>query len=184
MTAELKFGDIQLDPVRIPDHRMNDELALLAKELKTEMVGHFTHSYYAERPMMEAIYKGFRCKIVGLTHGNGGLSVSIVLLMPKSTRFNLRLQNVVGVRINHYVDLERTEAEPVYNMTDEIAFRVLHPVIHYELLRSGLDYLLTITDDRITLTAYHAYQHKLYLDLLDLLIIMASTLMEIANLVI
>lgn len=175
------YGHDGLSPIPVPQNRTNEELEKLAARLGATLEGRFSLSW-TSKPQIRAKYAGLTVHVIGLSTGYGGetgTAISIMLKLPKPTPYSMKVQNVTSVRICFFTDLEQTDGVPVYNMDDDIARKVLPPETHQMLLLSGLPFNLIIVNDRVVLTVYGSYQHEVYLELLEILSRVCTSLMEV-----
>ncbi|MGI6344356.1 MAG: hypothetical protein ACOX18_04725 [Bacillota bacterium] len=177
-----KYRDVSFNPRRISQPKANAEMRILAEKLGGEMQGRWWVAIPGAWPsIVGGSYRGYPVKVTGLFHmmpGDRAHSVSLILSLPAETEHHLKLQNFVSVRFAFYVDLEQTDGMPTYSMDDELAEKLLPPEIHAKLVHSGLDFVLTLSHDRLVLSVYGLYEHTLHLQLLDLLADMADALVD------
>lgn len=165
----------------VSSSQANKELKLLAAELDSALQGQFSADMFSATPKIEAEYKGFPVWVAGMNHGIFGydISVSLIVLLPRPTDYRLKLQNVVSVRHSFFVDIENlANVEPYHNMDEDLLEKVLPYALLQYLQESKIDFVITITADRVVLSMYGLYDHQVYLSLLDILIDMARALMD------
>lgn len=182
-TQEKSVAQRRFNPVHVTEQEINSVLITLTNKLSGTLENKFTSGFYSQSPLIDGQHNGYACRVIGMASPNSGLtkgiSMSLVVQLPKQTQHRLRAQNLTALRYSFYVGYERVEATPEHNMSDDVAAKVFPTELHYELLRSGLNFILTVKQDRITLTTYGIYKHELYIALFDALTAMASALMEV-----
>lgn len=132
----------------------NEQLKQLASRLNARLRGYFGWLYYGHEPVIDAVYKGYNCRIYGMNQpwqGETNTSVSCIVELPKRTRFRLGMQNVEHVSTNFFVNLEPMEPRPRTDLPDEALERVLPENLQSVLQRLSLPYALLVNHDRITL---------------------------------
>lgn len=168
-----------LQPEIVPIGAINAELESLAASLGAQIKGQFADSFFGTTPTIDAHYQGFPVRVFGMNHGMGGrnsVSISLIILLPQMTPYKLKMQNVVSMRYNAFVDLAQTNMSPVHNMSTELLAEFLPLTVQQDLQNTNMNFVLTLEQDRLVLTVYGAYQHQLYLNILGLLVSMADVL--------
>lgn len=162
------------------------ELERLAERLGTELKDKVNLWNLGDEPIMEGQWQGFSYAVKLLSHGVGwpGLarvpSISLILYLLKGNRYHFEQHNTEGMAMIFRTPAEAKQLDAGITLEPSQVEEVLPSELRGFLNESGLDYFFTIQLDRIVMSTYRAYQHELYVFLLDQMVKAAQALARLA----
>jgi len=163
---------------------LNRELASVAEWAGTKTLGKVGVWHYEGDPIIEGEVQGYSFRVLYQMHraGYGGVimfpSISLVMDLPKPIPYHLKMRNKVGVRLNFYVEQFPDDPGPITDMPQELLDEVV-PIELREMFLNPeleLEYVFTISPEKIVITTFFAYRHEFYVYLLEQMGRMATAL--------
>jgi hypothetical protein len=144
--------------------------------------GEKTHDLRGHHTQVQGQFKGVPCKMVCMLNPSTGepemmRSVSLIFPLETRTSLELKLQNTVSVRLGLAVTQDRADAVAQAQQVDQ---RLLPAAEVSELIGLGVPFVLTLLEDRLTMTVYGVFQAAFYESILEFLYRIRQRVVELS----